>query len=411
VQRGTGTDAPAPLRTWILRLQRSAGNRAVRSLLQRETKWSDASKKGKAWNAGERKVGNVRRIPLEGLGEGLRSGHKIAGLSSENAGGKAIVLVPAELKPAASIEVVVFLHGYTEGTFRPYAGWRALDTNPSVAGMGKELEERLPRLRQGIDKDDTAPVRDVALDQVAQQLEESGQTQLVIVLPQGGLRSEFGKDGTQSFNAKRYVAEVVTKLKTEGVWSEEPHVTRVAMAGHSGAGAALSKMADAGELKGDLVLYDAINGDYQAELFKQWTLKRLEDDFAKVTDPGVTDEGKLWYLNRAQKLRGYTTDAYISRYIALDEAINRWFAAKADKLGPWARCLRANFTLEFVDVSHEELMRGSLAGKPREAGTGTIVDAIRSLHPPRYMNTRSCPPMPEPLKDRWQRAKGRAKGG
>ena len=173
------------LRSWILRLHRSAGNRAVRSLLH-QVVGRRKNKAGKAWNAGERTAGKIRRPPL---------------------------------------------HGYTEGTFRPYAGWRQLtDPSPSVAGMGKELEERLPRRRQGIDNDDTAPVRDVALDQVAQQLEDSGQTQLVIVLPQGGLRSEFAKDGSQSFNAKRYVAEIVKRLKTEGVWGEEPHVTRVTMA-------------------------------------------------------------------------------------------------------------------------------------------------------------------------------------
>ena len=37
--------------------------------------------------------------------------------------------------------------------------------------------------------------------QTEQQLEESGQTQLVIVLPQGGLTSQFGKGGTTDFDA------------------------------------------------------------------------------------------------------------------------------------------------------------------------------------------------------------------
>ena len=437
MQRGTSAAAPATLRSSILALHRSAGNRAVTALLQRKVGWSDASQQGNAWNADERRVGKVRRIPLEGLAEGLDAkvkrptGRKIAGLSSEGATGKAIVLVPAALDATASIEVIVFLHGFTEGLHRPYAGWRELvDPKPPTAGQGKVLEERLPRLRQGVDAKDTAPVRDVALDQVEQQLEESGHTQLVIVLPQGGLKSQFSKDGTANFDAGRYVTEIVTRLGTEKRWwgragkpiEASPSVRRVTMAGHSGAGAALSNMTNeavrakrgvkpgkgSSALTGDLVIYDAINGS-QLDRFIEWTTMLLDDEFAKLTDDGVTDEAKLFHLQVAPKLRGFTTDAYIDAYIALDDAINRWFASHSAKLGAWAGCLRANFALDFVDVSHEELMRGSLAGRPRAAGTGTILQAIQHLHPARFLSNKACPSMPKPLKVRYDEIKKRGK--
>lgn len=68
---------------------------------------------------------------------------------------------------------------------------------------------------------------------------------------------------------------------------------------------------------------------------------------------------------------------------------------------------RANYALEFVDVSHEELMRGSLAGRPRPARTGTILQAIRHLHPPRFLSNTACPPMPKPLKERYDEIKKR----
>ena len=120
------------------------------SLLQRKVGWSDASKQGKAWNADERAVGKIRRIPLEGLAEGLdasvkgAAGRKIPQLSSEGATGKAIVLVPAALDATGSIEVVVFLHGFTEGIHRPYAGYRQLvDPKPSTDGLSDALKERL----------------------------------------------------------------------------------------------------------------------------------------------------------------------------------------------------------------------------------------------------------------------------
>jgi hypothetical protein len=411
------------LRSWILRVQRGAGNRAVGSLLQRKVGWSDASKEGKQWNADERLVGKVRRIPLEDLKQGTDAnvrragGRMIPGLSSEAATGKAIVLVPAALDATGSIEVVVFLHGFTEGLHRPYAGWRQLVEKKPAKGPG--------HLRQGVDASDTAPVRDVALDQAEQQLEESGHTQLVIVLPQGGLTSQFSKDGEQDFDAGPYVTEIVTRLQSEQRWLDgtgkpsgsAPSVRRVTMAGHSGAGAALSNMTDravkarrakkppgSAALTGDLVIYDAINGS-QLGLFIEWTLMQLDDEFAKLTDPGVTDEGKLFHLQYAQKLRGFTTDSYISAYIALDDAINRWFDAHGAKLGRWAQCLRANYSLDYVDVGHEELMRGSLAGKPRAAGTGTILKAIQDLHPPRYMSTGACPAMPRPLRDRYAEVK------
>jgi hypothetical protein len=224
-------------------------------LVQRAIGWSDASKAGHAWNAGERLVGKIRRIPLEGLPVGLPAEKalkpvwddkdkkwafvveptKITALSPESATGKAIVLVPEALDATRKIEVLVFLHGHTEGTHRPFAGWRALvmpkpgDPNP---------------LRQGIDAGDVAPVRDVALDQAPQQLEESKQTQTVIVLPPGGLHSQFGrgdgKVGGFDFDSASYVNEIVSRLFTERVWRDAkkqvaqkaPDVGRVTMAGH-----------------------------------------------------------------------------------------------------------------------------------------------------------------------------------
>jgi hypothetical protein len=411
-------------------------------MLQRKVGWSDASKRGRAWNADENLVGKVRRIPLEGLAEGLdadvkrASGRMIPGLSSEGATGKAIVLVPAALDATGSIEVVVFLHGFTEGLHRPYAGWRELvDPKPPTAGQGKTLEERLPRLRQGLDAKDTAPVRDVALDQVEQQLEESGQTQLVIVLPQGGLTSQFSKTGTADFDAGRYVTEIVTRLQAEQRWYDTtgkptgtaPTVGRVSMAGHSGAGAALSNMTNeavkakqgvkpgknppaSSALAGDLVIYDAINGS-QLGRFIEWATMRLDEDFAFLTDPSISDDAKLFHIQRAPKLRGFTTETYIDAYIALDDAIERWFKAHRGKLGPWASCLRANFALDFVDVSHEELMRGSLAGTPRAAGTGTILQAIRDLHPARYLSNTACPAEPKSLRERHTAATAPVKPG
>jgi hypothetical protein len=90
------------------------------------------------------------------------------------------------------------------------------------------------------------------------------------------------------------------------------------------------------------------------------------------------------------------------RYIELDEAINRWFKRNKTKLGAWEPCLRANFTTEYLGVGHEELMRGSTAGSKRAAGTGTILDAIKGLHPALPASPAACPPIPKSLADRYR---------
>jgi hypothetical protein len=411
---------PATLHASVLNLHRGAGNRAVARLLQRSVGWTDGSKKGRAWNRGEQAVGKIRRIPLEGLTEGLGDSARISTLSSESAKGKAIVLVPDALNAAKPIEVMVFLHGWTEDArTRPYAGWRTLDTKP--AGLGD--------LRRGVDPalvpgaPDIAPVRDVALDQIEQQLQESGQKQLVIVLPQGGLTSEFDRKSRRAFDSKNYISKITTRLHTEGVWKDdkgnavkdEPTISRVIMAGHSGAGAALSAAAKAGDVTGDLVIYDAINGPGERQGFEEWALRRLEEDLIAIK-AAKTDADVLHYLQSAPKLRGYATGyreggkdkGYIAEYLKLDDAIQSWFDASRTELGKWAGCLRRNYCLEYHDLLHEELMRGSSAAKERAAGTGNVLDAIKALHAPAPASAAACP-MPKSLRERYEELQARKK--
>ena len=249
-----------------------------------------------------------------------------------------------------------------------------------------------------------APVRDVALDEAAQQLEASGQKQTVIVLPQGGLHSQFGKAGTANFDAGKYVPEIVTRLHKEGVWTDaqkkpvgkEPGVRRVTMAGHSGAGATLAGMASGAAVTGDLVLYDAINGPGELAAFKAWARKRLDEALVVIKDPSINTEATLTYLRGAQKLRGYFTAGYTGAYVKLDDDIRDWFAAHAAELGSWAPCLRANFSLTPVGLHHEELMRGVVAGTAR-GSAGNILDALRGLKLPVWKTTAACPPIPAPF--------------
>jgi hypothetical protein len=459
---------PATLHGSIMGLHRHAGNRAVTGLLQvqRDVGWKkDASEEGYAWNKGERAVGKIRRIPLQDIQAGVQKekgleyfardpkdktkwikkteGTQIDELSPESATGRAIVLVPEGLDATQPIEVVVFLHGFTEHTGRPFAGWRALSNpspgkGPKATKAQQKQAKALEPFRQGIDEKDTAPVRDVALDQAEAQLEESGQTQLVIVLPQGGLHSQFGTEGDRNFDSATYVKEIVTRLGTESAWMDPqkkpvdaPKVTRVSMAGHSGAGATLANMANesvrqwkaatspppkggkkpkddktpkeeekpkSSAIDGDLVIFDAMNSSGDIGAFKAWARMRLKIDFdALMAEPD--DKKKLEYLRTAPKLRGFFTSIYHAAYKELDDDIADWFdeGKHAKKLGKIAGCLRANFKNTPVALEHEELMRGAKAGKDREKGKGGILEAIGALHPPAIDSVDKCPPMPKRL--------------
>jgi len=430
--------------TAILDLQRAAGNSAVTALLegelpnpgleiQREIGWKekedtskkksgskkkDAPKKGRDWNAAQQEVGTIHRIPLQGLSHGLQQekanrwvkktkdtpGHWVEestmnpALSSESAQGRAIVLVPQGLNPNMPIDVLVHLHGYTETAGRPFAGWRAL--NPAAEKT---------TMRQGIDEDDVTPVRDVALDRAEQQLEESKYTQQMIVLPQGGLHSQFGPKGDYNFDSGAYVGEIVSRLIDEKVWKpapKDPPKVRVSMAGHSGAGSTLAKMAresvnrQAGQkpganspLTGDLVIFDAINSDDQYKDFRDWALMRLDQDLAVLNDK-KTEAEKVLYLKTSPKLRGYYSTvkgSYVKAYQDLNGAICDWFGANAPQLGTVAPRLRANFAVVPIPVTHEELMRGVPAGEVR-AGEGGILDALRALHGDSAKEAEACAP-------------------
>jgi len=404
-----------------------------------EAGWTDAKKeKGYKWNVDAQDVGEIHRIPLEGLTVGFQDAAK-SSLTKESAGGKAIVLVPKSTStalqgPDAKLEVIIFLHGFTEDSeTRPFGGYRALDLDKSPK---KAPEDDAAPLRKGIDSTDVMPVRDVALDDAEGQLQDSGNPLTIMVLPQGGLRSEFGSAGGREFNADAYVKEIMSRVVNKRDWlatnrKPEEIVRRVTMAGHSGAGMALAEMArvstrndperkkaaeahkdykpapSAGsELTGDLVLFDAIKWD-DLSAFEEWAKMRLDDDLTALqdikTEPAAQREAdrREYLVKKSQKLRGYysTGSAYGAKYKALQTYIDQWFREHEAELAPLgvAGCLHANFSvMNPVSGSHEELMRGTKAGQSRvkEAGkprenAGSILAAIEALHP----DYTTCPPM------------------
>ena len=346
--------------------------------------WTNADPRGESWNAGEKDIGTMRRIPIEGLDAGKQSEKDAANadLTDESAAGRAILVAPQGIVPTLPVNVMVQFHGYTETASRPYAGWR----------QNKQ----------------TGLVRDVALDRVEQQLQAAGESQLVAILPQGGIRSQFGEgDNAYALDPAAYARKVLDKATEVGAWGKaapNPPMGSAILAGHSGGAHTIShalaaelvkpKKGKKGRAKAkgpsafaEVVLFDAITGSGELDIFVDWVGARLDADLAAL-DAAPTPEAKSAYLVSSTRFRGYYA-TYKAYYTALRESIVTWFRKNYNALGPYAEELWTHY--QVIDTGlgpsgHEYVMRGSRPGS-KKAGPGNITDAIKSLGSPTAQKT------------------------
>jgi len=115
--------------------------------------WSNAVSGG--WNSGERTVGGVRRIPLDGL-KNVNQDPAPSTNTNESAAGRAILVVPTSLDASQAIDVLLHLHGFNIGY----------------------------RQRVASSSPDAGTVRDVLVDQIEDQLGRSGRS-MIAVPPRG----------------------------------------------------------------------------------------------------------------------------------------------------------------------------------------------------------------------------------
>ena len=344
--------AGAPLQVQdLLQLQRLAGNQTVGLLIQRappgtitapalkrparapakpppkkaatppgpKAKWSGEV----GPDAGPEQKGKILRIPIEGLPEG-----------------RAIVLVPDWIgKKPKEVEVLVHLHGFG-------VGYRQLTKSLIKKG------ERTSGMKEG-------QVRDLAIDKTEEQIEASGRD-VVGILPQAsGSQSEFGNFTTDS--SIGHVFAALTSLK---YWDTPPQIRGVVLSGHSGAGNVLTPMLDKSvrlpEKLEEVVLFDALNWDYQVGHVWHWLERQLTKDLHELV--GLPSRAKrLEYLTRSMRFRGYHTQTgnYPKRYKKVDEAIGGWFARHNTLLGILGvqSELKANYqVIDAGDIPHEQVM-------------------------------------------------------
>jgi hypothetical protein len=358
----------------LMALQRAIGNRAVQRMLRDATEirrrlsrsprsdeialtrmtegapaparpvqragWTGPDIDPKSPNAKDAAVGKMRRVPLQGLTEGNQAPDP-TGSTDELAGGKnqgrAIAVVPEQafqtIDPAKPIEVLLHLHGMSvPKLYSP--GYRARKTaGPDLPGAAKGAS-------------DIGTVRDVSLDRVEAQVESliaGSKRQIVAVLPQGTTGSGFGA----GFKPDALLAEVFQMLVAGKFLPTGSTPGPVTFSGHSGGGNTMIS-AMAGDLRGsktgpqlpknmgDLLLFDAINGDSQISTVNDYLGKRFKVDVTNLEaliKQGKSVQEQTDYLAGSFRFRGvFTQGGYAPRYAKVQAAIDGLIAGAKRRL-------------------------------------------------------------------------------
>jgi hypothetical protein len=254
------------------------------------------------WNASDKTIGNVERIPLEGLKEGLQTNSAKENATKEDDAGKAVAVVPMKLKPGQPVEIFLHFHGHNVG-YRERSQPSSKSQHPSKDDLS---------LPQG-------SARDVSADRIEQQMDASGRN-MIGILPQGTAMSGFGP-----FHADAYVSEVWDKLVALNKLPRDAKRGAVVLAGHSGAGSPLTKMMNDGTMPaslGELVLFDAINDGGQLTATEKFLHGRMSADLEalkEIANPTTTNGGvdaaavatqQSTYLASSFRFRGIYTAKY-----------------------------------------------------------------------------------------------------
>ena len=203
----------------ILALQRSAGNRAITTLM-RVGGFSDAlpgsGNAGESTTTDPATANSVRRIPVTG----------IAGAATD----QAIVYLPATMPATGgAIDVLLHLHGHPAGGPGGYLGGK---TDTDVTDPGDKKESRASPQADDIDE-----------YRIGAQLAAAGRP-MVAILPQGVGKSDFGAGKAKTFDADSYIRSTFDRLGALGAWStkDAPTPGPVVLSGHSGADNPMSTM-------------------------------------------------------------------------------------------------------------------------------------------------------------------------
>lgn len=336
--------------TAVQQIARKYGNTQLQRLLQSQPKlpqtttiqrtpqvgWSDAATQSP--NAGETRVplnpqnattNGTRRIPVSGLRGGTGENdaqrensrqQRISQLTGESAQHRAIVIIPDNLRLNATnptADILLHFHGTNTGF----------------------------RRRRGQNE-----TMDVSTYQIEQQLQASGRTDMIGILPQGafsGNHSEF------NVNRESYIQEIFDFLNTSNLWRPgqtlQVRPGQTVLSGHSGGGLEIShrmqtdlnqarQSADhnpnPNNIRG-VFMFDAIHaGDLST--VENWVVAQLNNDLQhlnelaqRFSNPAERTTQQLGYLQHSMFFRGFNSESdqneYDTRYRQLTGVIDNWF--------------------------------------------------------------------------------------
>lgn len=314
----------------LLALQRTAGNAAVGRLM-RDVGWPKTSKSSP--NHGKTSLApGVDRYPLYDPTLGGSTDRSLTAeirkkVTDEESGNRAIVLVPTDLKPENDVQVWLHFHGSNR------AGYR--------------LEGRTVR--------DADADKDRADEQLSKSIAEKGDTQIVVIMPQGSYAStpDFGDAVT---NPQAYVTRVLTilendtkiKIKQKGLV-----LTGWSFGGNYIAGLAEKEAQTGTHLLDSVVLYEGVNNfrktevdpkdpepdpnkkkkithDYLAasnriDTYLKLVARNLKADLAKLD--GLKPDAAAAYLEKSFRFLAYYGESgdYTVSYDMLEQGIRLTF--------------------------------------------------------------------------------------
>ncbi|HET6948977.1 MAG TPA: hypothetical protein VFI47_01275, partial [Acidimicrobiales bacterium] len=409
----------------ILRLQRTSGNRAVGALLrrpvavQRDVGWPEA----KNWNKGAPRTIDAQhrmlRVALAGLPVGNKATSMNTAKSEEKAadetGARAIVWIHPDLDPSKPVQVVTHLHGLTNRSADPFAGWRENNADPSTDESQQAKEAALkaatqewtkarktdrslkrPRL-QDMANPLAGKVRDVERDRIGQQVEALGDPQIMAVLPQG-----TGVSGTQmfgpDFDPDAFVGKVLTRL------ASEPEVTSavkkykvpasytIVLSAHSAGGAATAaalKAKRTGHL-GGLILFDALWGEpskddpkkivsWQRDALLAWVRAGCKGLGAVLREAAPAEaKDRAAYQARMDAavkalpgVRGFFTGGYARTYAGVQDEMHRIVDQTIP--APYRAAVKAKFRIAAAKTSHDRMLGEVGAASP---GVAPLQEAL-----------------------------------
>lgn len=372
---------PRPPR--LLQLQAAAGNAAVaRAVAGRAALQRDVS-------APDQVIDEVNRFDVVldkqfGLGddktvEEVDNKTSAKHHTKESAAHRAVVLVPKALKPELRVDVVLQFHGHTgDIAGRPFPGNRV--------------------------RDDGA-LRDRDLDRVEAQMKDSGNSQVIVVLPQGTNTSQFGKVPTEP-----YIDDALRIVVSKLGWQKAPDY-RVVLGAHSGGGfqlrsklnadveadkkltAATAKANEAGQAPppgpahplAEVVIFESEG----LGPVREWADYQLNKVLGVIKSKDASEQDRKDALAACPRLRAYTTTTsptYMKTYKALAQHLNAWFATNKDALGPYFDSLRSRFQICKIAIPKDQLEpisggshEKAVHGVDGPAARGPLADAARVL--------------------------------